>query len=80
MYFLIIAQVITPSSVEGNLGLTTLNPELDAVQGVFVEALITFLLVLVICGLVDDGRKDIKGSPPLAIGFTITCCHLMAVG
>ncbi|CAG7820882.1 unnamed protein product [Allacma fusca] len=74
-----ILQTITPSGIQGNLGLTTLNPKMDAIQGMFVEALITFVLVLTVCGVCDDLRKDIKGSAPLAIGLSITVCHVMAI-
>jgi aquaporin related protein len=74
-----ILQAITPSSIQGNLGMTILSSKLDPVQGLFVEALITFILVLTVCGVCDDLREDIKGSAPLAIGLSISACHLMAI-
>ncbi|CAL8131555.1 unnamed protein product [Orchesella dallaii] len=77
-----ILQAVTPSSIQRanpSLGLTTLNPEVDILQGLFLEAIITFVLVLTVCAVCDDLRKDVKGSAPLAIGLSITVCHLMAI-
>jgi len=70
---------VTPEEIQGNLGMTLLNAKVEPVQGMFLEALITFVLVLVVCGVCDDLRKDVKGSAPLAIGLSISVCHLMAV-
>jgi len=75
----LISKVITPLELHGNLGLTVISGRLDVVQALFVEALMTFVLVLIVCAVCDSVRKDIKGSAPLAIGLAITACHLMAV-
>ncbi|ODN03846.1 Aquaporin AQPAe.a [Orchesella cincta] len=77
-----ILQAVIPSPIQKanpSLGLTTLNAEVDILQGLFLEAIITFVLVLTVCAVCDDLRKDVKGSAPLAIGLSITVCHLMAI-
>jgi glycerol uptake facilitator-like aquaporin len=65
--------------VVSSLGMTTINSKVTPVQGFFMEALITFVLVLTVEAVCDDRRSDIKGSVPLAIGLSIATCHLGAV-
>ena len=44
-----------------------------------VEALITFVLVMTVFASCDSVRTGIGGSGPLAIGLSISMCHLWAV-
>lgn len=71
-------QAVTPKPC-CNLGMTALNPDISATQGLIIEAIITFVLVLTVEAVCDDRRTDIKGSVPVAVGLAITCCHLAAV-
>lgn len=76
-------KVLSPSGMQGSSGLgnTSLSPGISGGQGVAIEFLITFVLVMVVFGAAADEHNQInvKGSPPLAIGLSITACHLFAV-
>ena len=63
------------------LGMTTVNPEINVGQAFGVEFFITFVLLMVVFGAAADEHNapNVKGSAPLAIGLSITTCHLFAV-
>jgi len=71
------------SSVRGaaQLGCTGLNPNISVGQAFGVEFLITLVLVLVVYAAAADSNNapSVKGSAPLAIGLSITTCHLFAI-
>ncbi|OAD62812.1 Aquaporin AQPAn.G [Eufriesea mexicana] len=61
------------------LGATDLSGTVSESQGIFMEAIVTFLLLLVVHAVTDPHRSDTKGWAPLAIGLTITVAHMAAV-
>jgi len=78
-------KVFYPSGVtkdnDGYLGVTDLAPTINAGQGLGIEFFITFVLILVVFGSAADehAAAATKGSAPLAIGLSITTCHLYAI-
>ncbi|XP_022652091.1 aquaporin AQPcic-like [Varroa jacobsoni] len=72
-----ILQALTPAGFQ--LGNTTLGKNITPLMGFFIEAAISFVLVLTVFGATDTNRLDVLGSVPLAIGLSITVCHLFAV-
>lgn len=61
------------------MGITNISNGVTDVQGFIMEIILTFLLIFVIHAVCDGRRRDIKGSAPLAIGLTVTACHLCGV-
>ncbi|XP_044596531.1 aquaporin AQPAn.G-like isoform X1 [Cotesia glomerata] len=71
--------VIPGPTTSRGIGATTLSDGVDSGQGILMEAIVTFLLVLVVHATTDSKRRDTTGWAPLAIGLTITVAHLAAV-
>jgi len=74
-----ILKSLLPEARQSPLGMTTPHENLGVAQAFGVEFIITFVLVLTVFGVCDDLRSDVKGSAPLAIGLSITACHLAAI-
>ncbi|KAI4479585.1 hypothetical protein M0804_010982 [Polistes exclamans] len=76
----VVLKLITPSErVSQGLGATDLGEGVEAGQGIVMEAIITFLLVLVVHAVTDPKRSDTKGWAPLAIGLAISVSHMAAI-
>ncbi|CAL8131575.1 unnamed protein product [Orchesella dallaii] len=75
----LILYVVTPEADQGSLGATYPRDGLSVGQAFGIELVITMVLVLTVFGVCDENRTDVKGSAPLAIGLSITACHLFAV-
>uniref|UniRef100_A0A8D0V6F3 Aquaporin-1 n=1 Tax=Sus scrofa TaxID=9823 RepID=A0A8D0V6F3_PIG len=68
------------SSLPGNsLGLNSLAPGVNSGQGLGIEIIGTLQLVLCVLATTDRRRRDLGGSAPLAIGFSVALGHLLAV-
>ncbi|XP_012237980.1 aquaporin AQPAn.G isoform X2 [Bombus impatiens] len=75
----ILKLLIPVEAADKGLGATNLGLLVNQMQGIFMEAIVTFLLLLVIHAVTDPKRTDTKGWAPLAIGLTITVAHMAAV-
>ncbi|KAM8838548.1 aquaporin-1-like [Synchiropus picturatus] len=60
------------------LGLNALSGVTPS-QGVGIELLATFQLVLCVIAVTDKRRSDVGGSAPLAIGLSVSLGHLAAI-
>ncbi|XP_053359266.1 aquaporin-4-like [Clarias gariepinus] len=71
--------LVTPSAVQGGLGVTTVNSSISVGHALVVELLITFQLVFTVFATCDNKRDDLKGSASLAIGIAVVIGHLFAI-
>uniref|UniRef100_A0A2C9JL65 Aquaporin n=1 Tax=Biomphalaria glabrata TaxID=6526 RepID=A0A2C9JL65_BIOGL len=70
---------LTPEKDQSALGMTLVHDKISVGQAVGVELFITFVLVFTVFASCDNKRKDLNGSAPLAIGLSVTMCHLWAI-
>jgi len=68
------------SQLNDGLGANALQSGVGVGQGVLVEAIGTFILVIVVFGCCDSRRDDVKGSVPLAIGLACGLSHILCIG
>lgn len=74
------AYVLSLVAIEtSSLGLTQPHRTFEDAQVFGIESLITFALVFTVFATCDTGREDLEGSGALAIGLSVTLCHLFAV-
>lgn len=78
-----ILYAVVPDTVRGaaGLGCTGVSPSISVGQAFGIEFMITMVLVLVVFAAAADANNagSVKGSAPLAIGLSITTCHLFAI-
>lgn len=70
---------VTPASVRGSMGVTTVNTNITVGHALVVELFITFELVFTVFATCDPKRDDVKGSSGLAIGLSVCIGHLFAI-
>uniref|UniRef100_A0A8C6T7A0 Aquaporin 1a (Colton blood group), tandem duplicate 1 n=1 Tax=Neogobius melanostomus TaxID=47308 RepID=A0A8C6T7A0_9GOBI len=68
---------VRPNTTDA-LGLNSLSGVTPS-QGVGIELLATFQLVLCVIAVTDKRRRDVTGSAPLAIGLSVCLGHLAAI-
>uniref|UniRef100_A0A8P4KGS3 Aquaporin-4 n=1 Tax=Dicentrarchus labrax TaxID=13489 RepID=A0A8P4KGS3_DICLA len=70
---------VTPASVRGGMGVTTVNTSISEGNALVIELFITFQLVFTVFATCDHKRNDLKGSSALAIGLSVCVGHLFAI-
>lgn len=72
-------KVLIPRSVHSQIGLTLIAPRISLLTAFGVEFIVTFVLAFTVFACVDSKRKDLGGSYPLAIGFSVIVGALFGV-
>ncbi|KAE8751346.1 hypothetical protein FOCC_FOCC001917 [Frankliniella occidentalis] len=67
-------RVTTPEGNRSGMGVTGLSSGVTWWQGFVIEAVITYILVQAVLALAEEGFAG-----KLAVGFSITACHLAFV-
>ena len=76
----VFAKALTPESLIGPYyAVNRLNPLVTTGQGVWMEAVCTFLLTITVFATIDQTRNDVTSSGPLAIGISVALTHLFGV-
>ncbi|XP_023708717.1 aquaporin AQPAn.G [Cryptotermes secundus] len=71
-----VLKALTPLESQKKLGITLLSDGVTPIQGFGIEYFLGFVLVLVVFGVCDVNRSEVKGLAPVAIGLTIAMGHL----
>uniref|UniRef100_A0A224XHR6 Putative aquaporin major intrinsic protein family n=1 Tax=Panstrongylus lignarius TaxID=156445 RepID=A0A224XHR6_9HEMI len=72
-------KVFTPDGAEGTLGTTALHSTVSIQQGLGVEFMLGFVLVLVVFGVIDPNKPESKIPAALAIGLTVALGHMSSI-
>lgn len=70
---------LTPSILRHSLGDTVLHENMNTIQGLFVEFILTLVLTLTVYASRDTGRKCEGYHSSLAYGFATVSCYLVGV-
>nr|CAX48992.1 water-specific aquaporin [Lumbricus rubellus] len=75
----VILKLVSPPGLNDALGTTSPGNGVSIGQAFTIELFITFVLVYTVFATCDGQRQGFKGSGPLAIGLSISMCHLWAI-
>ncbi|XP_002737956.1 aquaporin-4-like [Saccoglossus kowalevskii] len=70
--------LLPTSDIRGTLGVTSIAG-VHNWQGLFIEIILTFQLVLTIFATIDSRRSDLLGSASLSIGLSVVIGHLAGI-
>ncbi|CAH0393354.1 unnamed protein product [Bemisia tabaci] len=74
-----ILRALTPSSYDGGFGVNKLANNLTPIQGLGIEFILGFILVLVVFGVCDANRQHTQTIAALTIGLTVAAGHLATI-